>query len=315
MIKFNEYLKNKIVFSYEISLACNLRCSYCYELKLLDNKKTHNTEIANLVIEKLTEFKKENPNIELELDLLGGDPLMAPNLIEFITELSKIDIVIWIVTNLTFSKERIEEVGKLLELPNVGIAATWHDNINDDVFKENVLTLEKYSKHQIPKNMAEKWLQADMVLSFVLFDENEKMFERANWALNNNIPYVVTHLYNNGERVQAKNSWNEKTEFVFENSLNNSNLYYLDDKKISSIEFQEKKLYQISQQYTTICEPLTFNISYYGYVNFSCQMKNKKLHQYHIRDGLKKFRLFCNSGDCYCSECGYKELYGKKNAN
>ncbi len=312
MIKFNEYMKNKIIFSYEISLACNLRCSYCYELKLLDNKKTHDDSVAALVIEKLKEFKEQNPDMELELDLLGGDPLMAPNLVEFVTELSKIDMKIWIVTNLTFPEQRIEEIGKLLEFQNVGISITWHDKIDEDIFKRNVLFLKKYMR-RMPGEIKEKWLQTNMMISFVLFDGNEKMFERANWAINNNIPYSITQLYNDGKRAQTQESWNNKTKFVFDNSLNNSHLYYLNDKEISSNEFQNKKLYQIPQQYRTICEPLNFNISYYGYVNFSCQMKNKKDHQYHIKDGLKKFRLFCNSGDCYCSEYGYKELYGEKN--
>ena len=125
----------------------------------------------------------------------------------------------------------------------------------------------------MPGEIKEKWLQTNMMISFVLFDGNEKMFERANWAINNNIPYSITQLYNDGKRAQTQESWNNKTKFVFDNSLNNSHLYYLNDKEISSNEFQNKKLYQIPQQYRTICEPLNFNISYlyrplfyYGYL-------------------------------------------------
>jgi len=311
MIKFNEFMKDKIIFSYEISLACNLRCSYCYELKFLDNKKTHNSEIANLVIEKLTEFKKENPNIELELDLLGGDPLMAPNLIEFVTELSKIDIVIWIVTNLTFSKERVEEVGKLLELPNVGISATWHDNINDDVFKENVLVLKKYAKKRTIQ-VKDHWMEYNFYISFVLFNENKDMLKRANWALDNGIMYGVTHFYDKQKRFQTYDSWNKSTKFVFDNSVNAKYDLILGDKKLTPQEYQELELYQIAEKNNVVCEPLNFNISYFGDVNLSCQMKNKKTHLYNIRDGLKRFRLFCPGGDCYCSEFGYKEIHGEK---
>ena len=315
MQKFNEYMKNKLVFSYEISRACNLRCTYCYALNFLDNTKTHDPIIADLVIQKLTEFKQENPHIELELDLLGGDPLMAPNLIEFVTELSKIDIVIWVVTNLTIkNKKRIDEVGQLLKLPNVGIAATWHDNIDDEIFKNNILYLKKYIK-DTDFGIKEKWVKSNFSVSFVLFNENPNMMKKVKWLQENNIYFGLTHLYNNQERAQSYLNFNDETKFVFHNSLKDDYRYYLDNTQLTPQEFEELELYKIPEKYRTVCEPLNFNISYFGDITLSCQMKNKERHRYHIKDGIKHLRTFCNGGDCYCSSIGYKELHGRKNDN
>ena len=39
MIEMNPQNKNKLVLHYDMTLACNLRCSYCFKLPELDNKK------------------------------------------------------------------------------------------------------------------------------------------------------------------------------------------------------------------------------------------------------------------------------------
>ena len=49
--EYNKYKKNALVFSYEITYYCNLRCSYCYNInKLKSNIDFHQLYMNEIAI-------------------------------------------------------------------------------------------------------------------------------------------------------------------------------------------------------------------------------------------------------------------------
>ena len=85
-------------FNWYPSLKCNFRCSYCYMLKELDNTKI----LDNNKLKDFYEFLKRQGNIKLTV--LGGEPLLVPN----------IDNIIYDIQNLGNVKLGITTNGSLL---------------------------------------------------------------------------------------------------------------------------------------------------------------------------------------------------------
>jgi len=313
MQKFNEYMRHKVILSYDISMACNLRCEYCYMLDTLDNTKTHDPEMSVLVIKQLAKFKEENPEIELELDILGGEPLMAPNLFGFVEELSKIDIVIWVVTNLmTTDTEKMGKLRQLMELPNVGVACTWHDGVDDNRFKRNLLFMKESMEHR-DFGIKEKRINTNFVVSFVLYNDNKGMIEKTEWLTDKGIQYGMTHLYDKDDRrVEKFSEFTDETKEVYKTTMQYNYDFFLDDRKVTTEEFENEELYKVADNYRVVCEPLNYCISYDGKVILSCKKTSKIRYTYHISEGIQPMRIFCEGGDCYCSYYGYKEVHGKK---
>jgi len=314
MQKFNEYMKNKIIFSYEITRACNLRCSYCYALSYLNQKQTHDDEIAELVVEKIAKFRKDYPDWHFELDILGGDPLSAPNIFEFLDAILPMGFEVWIVTNLipTDQSKIVTLKEYLNRYPNFGIAATWHDELGakkDQKFKDNLLFLKDSIRDYY--SVSQDMMYQNVMVSFVLFDGNGRMYDKAKWLVEHEIWYGFTHLYTDHKRVQKYVDFSEEAKWVFENAVHHKNKYTIDDRQLSPEEFEEEELYQISFKYNTVCEPLNFHIGYFGDVISSCKYLPKITYNLKEQDITPK-RVFCKGYDCYCSALGYKELHGQK---
>lgn len=314
MQQFNPYMKNRLTFSYEISRACNLRCSYCYALSYLNQKQTHDDSVAKLVADKIAKFLKDYPDWHFELDILGGDPFSAPNIFEFLDMILPLGFDVWIVTNLipTDQSKIVTLKEYLLKYPNLGVAATWHDELKekqDEKYKSNMLYLKDATKDFYITS--HDMMSRNIVASFVLFDDNERMLEKAKWLVDNDITYGLTHLYSDQQRAQKYTTFSDATKWVYEHAANHKNKYYIDDKQLTPEEFEEEELYQLSYKYHTICEPLNFHITYFGAVESSCKYQPRIEYDLKTTDITPK-RIYCSGYDCYCSAHGYKELYGLK---
>lgn len=66
-------------------LFCNMNCLYCYEARMLEEKKSEKLKVSTLLafLEKQCE---KNENTQLQLELVGGEPFMPHN-IPFLEEL------------------------------------------------------------------------------------------------------------------------------------------------------------------------------------------------------------------------------------
>jgi len=313
MIPFNSFMKNKLVYSYDITMRCNLRCSYCYASDVLDNKKTGDKTVASKVIQAMKDFKEQYPDHIFELDLLGGDPLLAKNLWDFLDEALPIGFDIWIVTNLMMGPRTLAKAKEYLQkYPNLGIAATWHsEGIKDEKFKENVLFFKDVIRPM--------WSQADevwydnFITSFVLYNDNETMYNNAKWCLDNGIHYGLNILYDDHMlyRSETKEEWSDETIFVWKNSFNYQRTRWeWDNKRISLDEFEERKLYKISYYYNVICHPVNWHIRYDGDIYNSCNYLPRKTS--HIDKGIHPVKMYCKDSDCKCAVYGHKETYGER---
>lgn len=72
-IQTDQYSLNLILL---MTMACNLRCPYCYELDQLDNSKNMTIETANHIINWAKSQIKKKPIQKLEITYFGGEPLM-----------------------------------------------------------------------------------------------------------------------------------------------------------------------------------------------------------------------------------------------
>lgn len=176
MIEYGIENKGKIILHYDITMACNNRCWYCYTLKTLDNKKIINDTTFNNVIKACNNYDGH-----IRMDLLGGEPLIVYNkIIELVNNTNCSEYKI--ISNLNFDpeSERMKTITSfVMSHKNTMITGSWHYENNDDYFKQNVLNL-KGSVH---------------VVLLAGNDNIEYVFKQRDWLKQNNIPFDVEPIY------------------------------------------------------------------------------------------------------------------------
>lgn len=68
-----------------LTRECNFRCQYCYEKHLDYNRLHMNENIIHSVFQYISEYHKANPNAEILINFWGGEPSLAIDIIEKIT--------------------------------------------------------------------------------------------------------------------------------------------------------------------------------------------------------------------------------------
>ena len=90
--------------------GCNMRCPFCHNASLvthIDNDNTFSTE-------EVLDYLKKRQGILEGVCITGGEPLLQPDIKEFITEIKKLGYAVKLDTNGTFPE-------KLKELVNEGL--------------------------------------------------------------------------------------------------------------------------------------------------------------------------------------------------
>ena len=126
--------------------SCNYCCKYCY------NEKPYTQKQLNL--EYLCKFIKfvvsKHPDKYIQLELIGGEPTLHPDLVEFCNSLKPLaNIHIKIFTNLQADITLYEE---LLSNKNLTLISSWHSLHNDkynSAFIEKITRLLSTNKSQI----------------------------------------------------------------------------------------------------------------------------------------------------------------------
>lgn len=280
----NPQNKDVICLHYDITLACNNRCSYCYCLNELDNTKLFNKNTFEEVIDAVNSIDKEHYSVEL--DFLGGEPLLVTNHIrEFIqrTELNSYSIS----SNINFNPNSIymKNILTLLETANCKILASWHQSSNQIYFKENLLKLKDY-----------------VVATLLISDNIDEVHNQMLFVKEHNIPYDVEIIYTN--EIYDVDTTNIKFLEIIQGARNNL-INVVDNKKYNMLETLEKDLLNISSYYHTICQLSQIKIDYYGNINLIC---NNPIQLGHIKDGIKIKDLYCKDYNCRCVTKSYKRL-------
>lgn len=107
-----EKYKNNIYVTIDLNNNCNYRCSYCYQLDMVDIKD-HIT--YDHILDFFNDLKQKNPNKKIMVILQGGEPTLYKNLSTLLKELKKIVYYIFIISNGSRSINWWKENSKLFD--------------------------------------------------------------------------------------------------------------------------------------------------------------------------------------------------------
>ena len=153
LISFCGY-PHKIFIETFITGKCNYDCKYCCYKYLKNNKYLNLNQLYLFITNLYKKYKKD-----IYLSLLGGEPTLHPDLLDFINKISKYYPHIQIAIMSNFSQD-ISFYNLLLSL-NVKLLLTWHSLSIDKYnlhFLNNVKKIDKKYKNFLIHVMFEKQL-------------------------------------------------------------------------------------------------------------------------------------------------------------
>lgn len=297
MIEMNKHNKDLVVLSYEMTLACNNRCSYCYALDYLDNSKIINEEVFNDTIKSFSEYINSTQNT-VKIDILGGEPLLVIDYVkEFIDKTNSKNSTYTIFTNLNFkTSTRIQKVHDLLNNnSNVLLNISWHKSSDQEKMKQNIIRLK----------------DLNILIVFLVNDNNfEEVHSNMLWLKQNtNCNYTIEFLRdkNNESELTDFNNYYYKELLKYSQDRNYKNM--LDDKEYSVSEILEMGFLDVAKKYTTVCQLTQLKVDYNGNLCIICA---NPYSFGNIKNGITIKEIFCNKYSCLCSTNNYKKLYGAR---
>lgn len=185
---------------------CNYCCSYCYNSKPYSKKRLNLTNLLNYIL-----FVKQTyPTKYIQLELIGGEPTLHPDLMDFCQKISKINnVLIKIFTNLSAP---IEQYKTLLLNENLILIASWHSLKNDllnNSYTSKILQLLQLHKNQIEVR----------IMYEVLNTENALKIANTILPYCNNMQFDLSFLF---DPITQKNDVMKYTE----QQLNDFNLFH-----------------------------------------------------------------------------------------
>ena len=118
----------------EITNNCNLNCSFCSEVKR--KRKYMTIEEFNIILNKIKDY---TDYIYLHVK---GEPLLHPNIIEFINLADKYNIKVNLTTNGTLFNKYAKELGKCSNLNKINFSL--HSENDKDNYLEDIFNNIKY---------------------------------------------------------------------------------------------------------------------------------------------------------------------------
>ena len=296
MLEMNVHNKNVVSFHYDITMACNNRCSYCYMLPHLDNALKVNRETIDNVKKSIKDLQIERPELQITLVFVGGEPLLVLDEVKEIMEhLDGPNIKFQIFSNANF-KPGGSKIAKLIALrekfKNFVVKISWHDSSNQDFLKANIKACEDFA-----------------CLTFLVQDSNfDKTYERYQWVQNE-----TKAVYNFEEiRDEHGKSFFTKPDDpryieLLQNCKDRDLVNTIGDKIYNIVESQE--LLEISRKYYTICQVSEMCIKYNGDLVPMCFNQSEFGN---VRDGIKIHTKYCDNYHCRNVTCTYKRLGKEK---
>lgn len=285
----NEQNKNKIKLHFDITLACNNRCSYCYALNELDNSKKINYDVFYSFI------KETNKLDNLQIDILGGEPLLVLDEIFILIQNSKHDDF-RIFTNFNFKNiKKIELLKNFIysSNKNIKVCVSIHESSDQEVLKRNILLFK------------------DLIEVTLLLNDNNINYNYNFYLFlkENKIKYSIEELINTNGYSEFSKIKDPKFKEMINNSIMNSEFVTINDKKYSHIDVLEHDLLNISSKYKTICELSELRINFDGNINPIC---NNPISLGNIKNGINIKNVYCNNYSCRCSANTYKKIFNFK---
>ena len=291
MLEYCKYREYTIDLCYDLTLRCNLRCPYCYNLHKLDNKTSVNCEVFDKVIDQVNKLVNTHPEYNILFSLLGGEPLLLKDkVIEFIEKVDS-SVTIFVNANLDY---KVSHVNGLEKYPNVILNVSWHDSANQDRIKNNLLEY-----------------QGPMDVTIFITDENfDMMYDNSKWAAQHNIRY----------RVEPLRSMIDQ-EFLFTGFYSDRYNEMVANGKLApprqgfhmeddiDLGLPPDKIRHVSKYYHTVCKIGQYSIMFDGEIRAACE--------YPFEDNIFNDDIdftksvYCRGYVCSCDAGSYKRLTAK----
>lgn len=294
-IEMNKHNKDRLTIFYDITLACNNRCEYCYASNYLDNTKLFNHDVFEKFKKAFNDLDRSN---EIELFILGGDPFFT-DYIQRLNELDYTNVSLSIYSNLNFPFSVLCKRLDMLKNLDFDVIGSYHESSNIDYFKRNILYLKDGSE-----------------VIFLVSPRNISSIEKeVNWCDDNGIPYTITPLGENGklDSVRFKRydlAYQERVDKLLGGSVE-SNFVNLEGYMLDAREIYKYDLHKISHNFFLLCKLSWMKVSYYGEVTALCSYNCS----YDISEGFKSQTVLCSNNDCRCDNTLYKKLLRGKNTD
>lgn len=326
----NSSFRNDIIYSpirvyFEITLACNLKCRYCYNSSGIPRKE----ELSKREIFKvLDDFKKQNV---LDIRFTGGEPTCRKDWFDIMSYAKKLGFAVSCNTNAAYVDEDINKKFAKLDIEQVTVSLDGdkknHErNRGKNTFDRTILNLKKM--HDLGVNLRINTLINKYSINDIEFVLNiaSKYVQEINFFT---IVFLGRGFHSENEdgvTIEENLKISEKIELLKQKYKNLKILHFAEVSRTTSVDVESQSKFLLK-----VGPPsgfTTFNVisngdyacgGYSPYISdkfllgnvkkwgiFETWQRNKKLEK--IRDDSERLVLFCNK----CKKFQNKECQGSK---
>lgn len=303
MIELNKNNKKIFWLTFTITTSCNLRCNYCSAKDILDNNKLDNFEVRSQFIKELKRLKEVYPDYIINLNIYGGEPLLATDLVEFLKECKLYADYIDIFSNFSIKfSDKLSDSLHFAFKNNIieNIMVSIHSSANEELLKNNIL---KFKKNII----------ATLLINQLSENDIDKKYKWVEWFKENDIKYEYSTIRESTKTPDICHSSNDKIKEIIKDSENsNILLLQVDDKFVKHSEYELSGFKQAPKFYLVRCHLTLYRITFDGYIETFCAANPKVFKP--LSEGIEPIDIVCsnNYGGCQCGIELNKLLIKKK---
>lgn len=304
MIQFNKHNERLLIVNYYITMFCNNRCEYCFQMQRLETKNRVNDDVFEQLVYQITQFVN-NTDYKVRLNILGGDPLSVyDKTYELVKRLQHPNIDVVIHTNLNYPSngQAIRRLVDLCKSNRIHINVSWHSVSSVEHIKRNLVALS-----DVHDNISVQFLMEDSTINevysnFAWVQENTKYKIRA-CGVKKDSRYTFTQ-------------W-EDPSYIKMSDIDirdNEDFFMIDDVAYTIMQQGEYNITDLNSflfQYSKMCHMTGYSVDIDGNVTSSCDYKYKG----HISGGFPINDVFCSGKYCSCNDVLYKKLIKKHAKN
>lgn len=285
---------------------CNFSCVYCYNDKPRSNMQINTAQLIDFI---KTVQKQTTKHIIVQL--IGGEPTLHPNILEFCKYCKFANVDVQIFTNFSLSNQLYLD---LLDL-NVELIASWHYQYDIDAFLKNV--------NYIFNSISNPKCDIITMLDPIYFNIGHKLtLDLLKHNIRNVLPMMLDYdLKTNKVFYYTNNCTYSQEQLVAYNQLLskcNVKKYFTaiySDKieKLSIVDVTKNNIYQKFKFWKCNAGMEYLYIDQYGDI-YTCittkkdKIRNKLLNIYNCNQFiLPKKPIICKRNMCYCMWEVYKE--------
>jgi organic radical activating enzyme len=282
--------KVDIYLSFEITRQCNMWCPYCYNIDVLTNTPDNNRVYQRKFLIVLEELLNLYPDKTIEVDLLGGEPTIALDLILFINKLEELQKKYFNLKWITITSNCLEIIPNLNQIySNLRLSATYHNFIDIDLFLKNILIYKNYFQE----------LTVTINLYNKKFDENNIM-KLINFCIEHNIIICYIPVYDKTSTFTDIEIFSKTIQYFLKMLPESSrNVFFNSQNKFKTNQYK--------------CRISSLNILFDGTISSSCGYKLPKLNILKDKLPINKI-LTCTDNICE-GGAGYSQRLRSKDLN